>query len=127
MKTKSNRREFIQTFGAAFAGLTLVPRHVLSATPPTAPVSVARCAEYGPQVRSTLATIFDQLGGLSRLVSGKTVALKINMTGTYTDTLRRMPNGVTYWVHPEVIGSTIHLLGQAGARRIVLVEGTLNP
>lgn len=127
MKTHANRREFIQGFGAVLAGLTLAPRHLFGATPPTAPVAVARCPEYGPQVRSTLATLFDQLGGLSHIVSGKTVAVKINMTGTYNDTLRGMPQGMTYWVHPEVIGSMLHLLGQAGARRIVLVESTLNP
>lgn len=124
MKAHANRREFIQGFGAALAGLTLAPRHLFgSGTPPAPPVAVAKCLEYGPRVRTTLATMFDQLGGLSRIVRGKTVALKINLTGGYNDTLHGMPIGMTYWVHPEVIGSTIHLLGQAGARRILLVEG----
>ncbi|MEJ2006937.1 MAG: DUF362 domain-containing protein [Acidobacteriota bacterium] len=128
MKMHANRREFIQGFGAALAGLAVAPRHLFGAsTPPSAPVAVARCLEYGPQVRSTLARMFDQLGGLSRIVSGKTVAVKINMTGGYNDRVHGMPLGMTTWVHPDVIGSTIHLLGRAGARRIVLVESTLNP
>lgn len=125
MKTHAGRREFIQGFGAALAGLALAPRQLLGAsTPPTAPVAIARCLEYNSQVRSTLATMFDQLGGLSRIVRGKTVAVKINMTGGYNDTLHGMPIGMTYWVHPEVIGSTLHLLGKAGARRVMLVEST---
>ena len=128
MKVQANRREFIQGFGAALAGLALAPRHAFgAATPPAPPVAVAKCLEYGPQVRPTLDRLFDQLGGLSPMVRGKTVAVKINMTGPYNDLLRGMPVGMTHWVNPDVIGNTIHLLGQAGARRIILVEGALNP
>jgi len=66
--------------------------------------------------------MFDQLGGLSRLVSGKTVAMKLNVTGSPPERFRGLPVGQTYWVHPQVIGSVIHLLGSAGARRIRLLE-----
>jgi uncharacterized protein (DUF362 family) len=128
MKGHANRREFIQGFGAAVAGLALAPRHLFeAATPPAPPVAVAKCLEYGPRVGPTLAKMFDQLGGLPRIVRGKTVAIKINMTGTLHDTVRGMPFGMTHWVNPDVIGSTIHLLGKAGAQRIFLVEGSLNP
>ena len=34
------------------------------------------------QVRTTLAMLFDQLGGIDHLVRGKTVAVKINVTGS---------------------------------------------
>ena len=128
MKVQANRREFIQGFGAAVAGLALAPRHAFGgATPPAPPVAVAKCLEYGPQVRPTLARLFDQIGGLSRIVHGKTVAVKINMTGKFDTLVHGMPVGMTHWVNPEVIGNTIHLLGQAGARRIILVEGSLSP
>jgi len=128
MNKQANRREFIQGFGAAMAGLALAPRDIFgSATPPASPVAVAKCMEYGPQVRSALATMFDQLGGISRIVKGKTVAVKINMTGHYNDRVQGMPLGMTHWVHPEVIGNTVHLLGKAGARRIILVESSLSP
>ncbi len=128
MKVHANRREFIQGFGAGLAGLALAPRHVFgAATPPAPPVAVAKCLEYGPQVRPTLARLFDQLGGLQRIVRGKTVAVKINMTGHTNDLVQGMPIGMTHWVHPEVIGNTVYLLGQAGARRIILVESSLSP
>jgi uncharacterized protein (DUF362 family) len=66
--------------------------------------------------------MFDQLGGLRKLVSGKTVAIKLNMTGPPSDKLKSMPNQMTHWVHPQVIGSLISLLGKAGARRVRLLE-----
>ena len=116
-----NRREFIQGLSAAAAGLYLSPLKLLANAAPTAPVAVARCAAYGPQVVSTLAGMFDHLGGLQHLVSGKTVAIKLNVTGG-PQRFRGLPVGQTYWVHPQVVGAVIHLLGSAGARRIRLVE-----
>lgn len=125
MSKPINRREFIQGIGVAMAGSAIAPAHVYGAsTAPTAPVAVAKCATYGPEMRSTLATMFDQLGGLARLVKGKTVAIKLNLTGSPTEPLKGMPMGMTTWVHPEVVGATVSLLGQAGARRIRLVEST---
>ena len=49
---------------------------------PAAPVSIAKCASYDEDVQAKLATIFDQLGGLERLVRNKTVTVKLNMTGS---------------------------------------------
>jgi uncharacterized protein (DUF362 family) len=127
-----DRRQFIQGLSAGAAGMCALYdwplRSLLAASPsrplPTAPVAVAKCADYGPSVRSTLATLFDQIGA-ARIVKGKTVAIKLNLTGNAQDTLRGMPKGETYWVHPEVVGSTISLLSAAGARRIRLVESSL--
>jgi uncharacterized protein (DUF362 family) len=66
--------------------------------------------------------MFDQLGGLDRLVKGKTVAVKLNLTGGAESRLRNLPPELTHWVHPQVIGATVHLLGKAGARRVRLLE-----
>ena len=33
-----------------------------------------------------------------------------------------MPNQMTHWVHPQVIGSLVSLLGKAGATRVRLLE-----
>jgi uncharacterized protein (DUF362 family) len=66
--------------------------------------------------------MFDQIGGLHKLVAGKTVAIKVNTTGSSSMRYNGIPQGQTYWVHPEVVSATIHLLGKAGARRIRLLE-----
>ncbi len=128
MLKQMNRRQFMEGFGAAAASLCLCPPTLRSTTtPPTAPVAVAKCSGYGSQVHATLARMFDQLGGLDRLVKGKTVAIKLNMTGYATDRVAGLPPGLAHWVHPDVIGATISLLDRAGARRIRLLESTLSP
>ncbi|HLW79444.1 MAG TPA: DUF362 domain-containing protein [Terriglobia bacterium] len=128
MTTHVDRRQFLQGLGTATAAFYLCPSALrVTASAPTAPVAVGKCATYGPPVRATLATLFDQLGGLDRLVKGKTVAIKLNMTGELNDRFRGMPFELTHWVHPDVIGSTVSLLDRAGARRIRLLESTLNP
>ncbi len=123
MRNRMDRREFIQGFGAAVAGAYLCPTR-LGAAPsvPTAPVAVAKCPVYGPEVVSSLGTMFDQLGGLQQLVKGKTVAVKLNLSGRPKDLVKGLPVGVTHWVHPQVVSATVHLLGKAGARRIRLLE-----
>lgn len=127
MRTHLDRREFLQSLGIASAGFYFCPTALRATTAPTAPVAVAQCATYGAPVHATLAAMFDRLGGLERLVKGKTVAIKLNMTGQLNDRLNGMPFGLAHWVHPDVIGATVNLLGDAGARRIRLLESTLNP
>jgi len=132
MATHTDRRQFMRGLGAAAAGLYCWRAQRSWAAPlglrlPSAPVAVARCDEYGPSLRSTLATLFDQIGGVSRLVKGKTVAIKLNLTGEARDSVRGLPKGDTYWVHPAVVGCTVSLLSAAGARRVRLVESSLAP
>jgi len=122
MTFELKRREFFYGLGAAAAGLSLAPAKLLASTSPTAPVAVAHCSSYGPEIVTTLNRMFDQLGGLRKLVSGKTVSMKINVTGDATLRYKGMSLGQTYWVHPEVVAATVHLLGKAGARRINLLE-----
>lgn len=117
-----SRRQFLGAAGLA-AGATLAAPRLLSALPtPAGRVAIGMCPEYDRQVATTLATMFDQLGGLDKLVRGKTVAVKLNMTGPTTDKLNSMPNQMTHWVHPQVIGSLVSLLGKGGAQRIRLLE-----
>lgn len=122
MKAIVNRREFIQGVSAAAAGFYLAPSGLCASTSPAAPVAVAKCARYGPEVMTTLAGMFDQLGGLRRLVNGKTVSMKVNLSGAADGRLGSLPQGETHWVHPQVVGAMVHLLGNAGARRIRLLE-----
>jgi uncharacterized protein (DUF362 family) len=128
MKAHINRREFMQGLGLAAAGFYSRPPSLFCVpASPTAPVAVAKCATYGAAAHATLARMFDQLGGLERLVKGKTVAIKLNLTGSPAEPLKGMPVGLTTWVHPDVVGSTISLLGKAGARRIRVLESTADP
>jgi uncharacterized protein (DUF362 family) len=122
MRSDFNRRDFLQGLGAAALGLSL-PSSRLFGEPaaPTAPVAVAKCSAYGPQVVATLATMFDQVG-LRKLVAGKTVAIKVNMTGSSSERFQGIPQGSSYWVHPDVVIATVHLMGKAGARRVRLLE-----
>jgi len=122
MNCKLDRRAFLHRASAAAAGLYLAPSGLWANTAPASPVAVAKCMTYGREVSTTLASMFDQLGGLNKLVGGKTVALKINITGSPPEFFHHMPMGETYWVHPQVVGSVINLMGNAGARRIRLVE-----
>jgi uncharacterized protein (DUF362 family) len=69
--------------------------------------------------------MFDQIGGLGRIVKGKTVAMKVNLTGNPDTRLGYTPAELAHWTHPNVIGATIHLMHRAGARRVrVLESGT---
>jgi uncharacterized protein (DUF362 family) len=89
---------------------------------PAAPVALAGCASYGAELLPTLTRMFDQIGGLGRIVKGKTVAVKVNLTGGPESRMGYLPIGLTTWTHPGVIAATIHLMGRAGARRIRLLE-----
>lgn len=107
-----NRREFL---GAA-AAASILP------DPKDAKVALARCRSYGAELTPVLEKLFDQLGGMGRLVKGKTVAMKVNLTGVPTTRLGYIPAELAHWTHPAVIGATAHLLAKAGARRIRILE-----
>ena len=119
------RRRLLASGGMALLGAGLLPRagraDTKSAAPAT-PVSLARCPSYGPELLPALDTMFDRIGGLGRLVKGKTVAIKINLTGGPGDRVGFLPIGNTTWTNPAVIAATVHLMGRAGARRIRLLE-----
>ncbi len=125
MTPHCSRRKFLGVAGAAAGAWLARPAISLARPAPARRVAVGMCPDYGPQVMSTLATMFDQLGGLEKLVSGKTVAIKLNLTGDATMRLGYFPAGLTHWVHPDVVGATVHLLGQAGAARIRLLESPI--
>jgi uncharacterized protein (DUF362 family) len=121
MRTNLSRRNFLSTVSMA-AGATIVRPAVASVFKASSRVAIGSCPEYDRRVAETLSTMFDQLGGIQGLVRGKTVAIKLNMTGPASDKLNSMPNQMTHWVHPQVIGALITLLGDAGAKRIRLLE-----
>ena len=122
MRVHISRREFLGAAGMAVGAHIARPATASALKAPASRVAIGQCQEYNREVTATLATMFDQLGGLDKLVGGKTVSIKLNMTGPTSDKLNSMPNQMTHWVHPQVIGSLISLLGNAGATRIRLLE-----
>ncbi|MGO9434135.1 MAG: DUF362 domain-containing protein [Terracidiphilus sp.] len=122
MKSNCSRRDFLGAMGMAAGALVARPLAASSLQTPSSRVAIGVCQEYDRNVGEVLSNMFDQLGGIDKLVRGKTVAIKLNMTGPPSDKLNSMPNQMTHWVHPQVIGSLVSLLGQAGARRVRLLE-----
>jgi len=112
------RREMLAGLGAVLAR----PSFGFDPQSPTAPVAVARCASYGSELLPTLARMFDQLGGLGKVVAGKTVAVKLNLTGRGILRMGYAPVELAQWTHWRVIAATVHLMGKAGAKRIRLLE-----
>ncbi len=121
MSNRITRRTWIAGAGT-LAGSLAFPERMLSFEAAASPVAVAGCRSYGPELVSALEKMFDQMGGLGPIVKGKTVAIKVNLTGSPTDRLGHLSNGLTHWTHPSVIGATLHLMGKAGARRIRILE-----
>jgi uncharacterized protein (DUF362 family) len=127
-----HRRELLKS-GLGAAGLLLAPglaggraaeRQLpdRSAAAPCLPVAIQRAASYDPQpLRQTLDRALDLIGGIRKLVEGKTVTVKINVTGG-PGTLAGLPGYRTYHVHPNVVAALCGALADAGARRIVIVE-----
>jgi uncharacterized protein (DUF362 family) len=120
----ASRREFL-VGSAAVVGLGALRTGPLARAAPAATVSIARCDSYANgELVAALDRMFDQIGGLGRLVQGRTVAIKLNMTGPPSVRLGATRAGEAHWVHPRVIGATLHLMDRAGARRIRLLESS---
>lgn len=97
---------------------------------PTAPVSVVKCPTYREELLPAMEKLFDQMGGLGRIVKNKTVTVKVNLTGSPGLRFQGKALGVTHYTHPATIQVMSHLLAKAGARRIRYVEsawGTAGP
>jgi uncharacterized protein (DUF362 family) len=123
-RSEMTRRQMLTTVGRAVGAAALCPFDPLPAAPssvPAAPVSVAKCSSYDEDLAAKLSTMFDQVGGIGRLVRGKTVAIKLNLTGGGRG-FPPYPHGDTFWVNGKLTAAVCHLFHQAGARRIRLLE-----
>jgi uncharacterized protein (DUF362 family) len=118
MSCPYSRRKWLQTAAAGAAGTWLA-----RADAPASRVAVARCRTYSPnELLPVMQKMFDQLGGLGPIVKGKTVAVKLNLTGAPSYRMGYAPAEDTHWTHPHVVAAAAHLMGKAGARRIRLLE-----
>jgi uncharacterized protein (DUF362 family) len=123
MDCRHSRRNWLRMAGSAVAGAYLAKPSLQAAAAPATRVTVAKCKTYDTaELLPTLDRMFDQLGGLGRIVKGKTVAIKINLTGSPTYRLGYLAAEETHYTHPHVIAATVHLMGKAGARRIRILE-----
>lgn len=66
--------------------------------------------------------MFDQLGGIGTLVNGKTISVKINVTGGWHTPVYTLSPVETVYTHPAVVLAACSLFHEAGARRIVICE-----
>ncbi len=134
MPRQFDRRDFLRhsaTIAAGAAAVSLCPRLLrpvranLLAPAPTSPVAIGRCDSYQPQVLAArLGEALDAIGGLRSLVSGKTVTIKLNLTGGPRMKLANLPAYQTYHVHPNFVAATCAALHTAGAAKIILVESS---
>ena len=78
-----SRRDLLSLSGLAVGAWIADRAGVISATPlvPASPVSLAKVAGYDLDLVAQFERMFDELGGIGQLVRGKTVAMKLNMTG----------------------------------------------
>jgi uncharacterized protein (DUF362 family) len=96
-------------------------------TPPEVPgsstVAVREVQTYTRrELRNTLSQMFDDLGGISDLVNGKTVGIKINLTGGSGSANTTPPAVELFWTHPEVLKAVGELAKDAGAKKLYVVE-----
>lgn len=120
MNCRLTRRQLLTGAAAIAAGRPFAAR---AAAAPAAPVSIAKCASYDPaELVPALDRMFDRMGGLARIVKGKTVAIKVNMTGDTNYRLGFLPAELVHWTHPRFVGAVVHLMGRAGASRVRILE-----
>jgi uncharacterized protein (DUF362 family) len=86
-------------------------------------VAIARCRRYDfDLIKSTLSGVFDRIGGVRSLVLGKTVTVKINLTGGWNVPTYTLSPLLTAYTHPLVTMAACSLFSDYGARRILLCE-----
>lgn len=112
------RRELLATAGAAVLGTVGLPA-IAKTQAPASSVAIVRCRDY-QDFTNRLASAFDKIGGIGSLARGKTVGLKLNLTGNPAR-FPLTPN-LPYRTDPRTLAATVHLLAKAGARRVRIIE-----
>jgi len=127
MRKGLTRRDWLALSGLAVGAVAVRstearPNEAARAIPvaPAKPVSVAKVRSYDEDLTAQFRKMFDQIGGIDNQVKGRTVGIKINLTGD-----GRFPgytSGDTHWVHPRVVGAAVAAFGAIGAKRIRILE-----
>jgi uncharacterized protein (DUF362 family) len=128
MREGLTRRDWLALTGLA-AGAMAVPAAEArpdkttptSSAGPAEPVSVAKVRSYDEDLTRQFRQMFDQIGGIGNQVKGKTIGIKVNLTGG--SPFPGYTVGDTHWVHPHVVGAAVAAFGALGAKRIRILEG----
>jgi len=119
-----SRRDLLAVSGLA-AGALVAKRASADVAAPTSPVSVAKVVSYDLDLVAQFEQMFDQIGGIGPQVRGKTVAMKVNLSGASGRGRQvGLTAGQTSWVHPNVVGALTAVFAKLGARRIRILEST---
>lgn len=113
--TELTRRDVLAAGTTAALSLPLLARD----NAPNAKVAIVRCRDYR-DYSAGLSTGFDQIGGIRQLVQGKTVAIKVNLTGNPKNF--PLTPDLPYRTNGDTVAKTVNLLARAGAKRIRLIE-----
>src|ERR1700753_1591696 len=100
-----NRREMLATTGAVTLGALCMPK-LVKADAPASRVAIVRCRDYA-QYGQQLSQAFDQIGGIEKLVRGKTVGLKLNLTGNPKNW--PLTPDLPYRTNADTGAATVHL------------------
>jgi uncharacterized protein (DUF362 family) len=120
-----HRRAFLEAGVAVGSMRALMGNRVQARGPAGATVALVSCRTYGPDVVETaLLEAFDLIGGIGRLVKGKTVTVKANLTRTGTRFVRIQgrPPGETYITHGDTVMALCSILFKEQARRVMVVD-----
>jgi len=117
MTTHLSRRELLAASGAVASGASFLKADAVSA--PASKVALVRCRSYS-DFSTQLTSAFDHVGGIQKLVRGKTVGLKLNLTGNPKNF--PLTSDLPYRTDGGTVATTVHLLAQAGAKRVRLIE-----
>jgi uncharacterized protein (DUF362 family) len=101
-------------------------RAISAAALSNAKVALVTCLAYS-DAAAALARACDLLGGAGRLVRGKTVTVKVNLTtpaGRPFERLFERPAGETYVTHGDTAAALAALFLREGARRVRFVESS---
>src|SRR5579875_817543 len=104
MSQTITRRNLLSAGAAAVTAPLLV-----KSSAPASTVAIRRCRSY-QDFETELAKAFDQIGGIESFVRGKTVGLKLNLTGNPA----RFPltPDLPYRTNHQTVAATVHLLSR---------------
>ena len=74
---------------------------------PTAPVAIAKVPSYDADLVAALDRMFDQIGGAGKLVRNKTVAIKLNLTGSPGQRFQGRPLGNRHASHSAYLACKV--------------------